>query len=475
MRTIDHIYIDGAFVKPHGSERLELVNPSTEEILGYVVLADAEDALHAVAAAKQAGPAFSQTSKAERIAMLKRLHAVVLARKDELRDVTIEEYGGPLSRSSWVSQYAAQAFLDAAATLESYEFEQPAGRSTVVMEPVGVSLLITPWNSNAGSICSKLAMAIAAGCTTVIKPSELSAIQTQVLTEALHEAGLPPGVINILNGRGDVIGATLSTHPDIARISFTGSGGTGKAIARLALDTMKRITLGLGGKSPTLILDDADLATALPAALTAAFQNSGQACIAGSRLLVPQAQMAEITARIKTLVEQLKVGDPAAPDTAIGPMANRGHFERVQSYIRRGIEEGATVLTGGPGSPDDLQRGFFVRPTVFTGVRNDMTIAQEEIFGPVLSVIGYDGEDEGVAIANDSSFGLHAYVFSSNAVRAQAVARRLQAGRVAINGMQHDPLAPFGGYKQSGLGREFGVQGLESFLEAKTIMTLESR
>ncbi|HEY4079755.1 MAG TPA: aldehyde dehydrogenase family protein [Burkholderiaceae bacterium] len=470
MRTINQLYIDGAFVEPHGTERLELVNPTTEDILGHVVLADREDALRAVAAAKRALPSFSQTSKAERVDMLKRLHAAVLSRKDALRDATVEEYGGPLSRSSWVSQYAAQSFLDAATVLETYEFEQRAGRSTVVMEPVGVALLITPWNSNAGSICSKLAMAIAAGCTTVIKPSELSAIQTQILAEALHEAGLPPGVINILNGRGDVIGAELSTHRDIARISFTGSGGTGKAIARLAMDTMKRVTLGLGGKSPSLILDDADLATALPAALTAAFQNSGQACIAGSRLLVPRAQLAQVTARIKTLVEQLKVGDPADPETVVGPMANRSHFERVQSYIRRGIEEGATVLVGGPGRPDDLSRGFFVRPTVFVDVRNDMTIAQEEIFGPVLSIVAYDSEDEAVSIANDSMFGLHAYVFSSNPARAQAVARRLQAGRVAINAMQHDPLAPFGGYKQSGIGREFGVQGLESFLEAKTIM-----
>jgi aldehyde dehydrogenase (NAD+) len=402
--------------------------------------------------------------------MLKRLHAAVLARSDSLRDSTIEEYGGPVSRSTWVSQFAAQSFLDAAQTLETYEFERSAGTTTVVMEPVGVSLLITPWNSNAGSICSKLAMAIAAGCTTVIKPSELSAIQTQIVTEALHEAGLPAGVINVLNGRGDVVGTELSTHPDVARISFTGSGGTGKAIARLALETMKRVTLGLGGKSPSIILDDADLAQAVPAAVAAAFQNSGQACIAGSRLLVPLARLAEITTQVEAIVEQLKVGDPTDPATVVGPMANRGHFERVQGYIRRGIEEGAQVVAGGPGRPEGLDRGFFVRPTVFGGVRNDMTIAQEEIFGPVLSIIAYGSEDEAVSIANDSAYGLHAYVFSSSMARAQAVARRLQAGRVAINGMQHDPLAPFGGYKQSGTGREFGVQGLESFLEVKAIM-----
>lgn len=379
-----------------------------------------------------------------------------------------------MARSSWVSQYAAQSFLDAAKTLEAYAFERREGVSTVVMEPVGVSVLITPWNSNAGSICSKLAMAIAAGCTSVIKPSELSAFQTQIVAEALHEAGLPAGVVNVLNGRGDIVGTELSTHPDVARISFTGSGGTGKQIARLALDTMKRVTLGLGGKSPSIILDDADLATAVPAVLAAAFQNSGEACIAGSRLLVSRERRAEVTMRVKAAAEQAKVGDPADPATAIGPMANRAHFERVQRYIQRGIEEGATVITGGPGRPSGLDRGFFVRPTVFAGVRNDMTIAQEEIFGPVLSIIEYGSEDEAVSIANDSVLGLHAYVFSSDAARAQAVARRLQAGRVAINGMQHDPLAPFGGYKQSGIGREFGVLGLESFLEAKTIMTAQT-
>jgi len=301
----------------------------------------------------------------------------------------------------------------------------------------------------------------------------LSAIQTQIVTEALHEAGLPPGVINVLSGRGEIVGVALSSHPDVSRISFTGSGGTGKLIARAALETMKRVTLGLGGKSPTIILDDADFATAVPAAITAAFQNSGQACIAGSRLLVPQARLAEVTLKVKAIVEQLRVGDPADPATVIGPMANRAHFDRVQSYISRGIEEGATVVVGGPGRPDGLEQGFFVRPTVFAGVSNSMTIAQEEIFGPVLSIIGYESEDDAIAIANDSVFGLHAYVFSSNSARAQAVARRLQAGRVAINGMQHDPLAPFGGYKQSGTGREFGLLGLESFLEAKAIMTLK--
>ncbi len=470
MRDIDHIYIDGAFIKPHGTERLPLVNPTTEEVIGHVVLADKEDTQQAIAAAKHAWPAFSRTSKAQRVAMLERLHAAVISRAEELRNATIEEYGGPVSRAAWVSQFAAQAFLDAARTLETYEFERRAGAATLVMEPVGVSVLITPWNSNAGSICSKLAMAIAAGCTTVIKPSEMSAIQTQIVAEAFHEADLPPGVVNIINGRGDVVGTELSTNPDVARISFTGSTGTGKIIARQALDTMKRVSLALGGKSPTILLEDADFEKAVPAALNIAFQNNGQACIAGSRLLVPQKRLGQVVELAKSAVAGMRVGNPADPATTIGPMANRSQFDRVQSYIRRGVEQGATLVAGGEGRPQGLNRGYFVKPTVFVNVSNDMAIAQEEIFGPVLCIIIYRDEDEAVAVANDSAFGLHAYVFSSNTQNAQAIARRLQAGRVAINGMQHDPLAPFGGFKQSGVGREFGLFGLESFLEAKTIM-----
>ena len=470
MRNIDRLYIDGAFVEPHGTERFPLVNPTNEEVLGHVVLADKQDAQRAIAAARKALPAFSRTTKAQRVAMLERLHAAVMARAEPLRDATIEEYGGPVSRASWVSQYAARAFLDAARTLEAYEFERRVGAATVVMEPVGVCVLITPWNSSAGSICSKLAMAIAAGCTSVVKPSEMSAIQTQIIAEAFHEADLPAGVINIINGRGDVVGTELSTHPDVARISFTGSTGTGKIIARQALDTIKRVSLALGGKSPTILLEDADFEKAVPAALNIAFQNNGQACIAGSRLLVPQQRLAQVVELAKAAVAAMKVGDPADPATTIGPLANRNQFDRVQGYISRGLMQGATLVAGGEGRPRGFERGYFVKPTVFANVSNDMAIAQEEIFGPVLCISTYRDEDEAVAIANDSSFGLHAYVFSSDVLHAQAIARRLEVGRVAINGMQHDPLAPFGGVKQSGVGREFGPFGLESFLEAKTVM-----
>ena len=470
MKVINRIYIDGAFVEPHGSERRDLVNPATEAVIGQVVLGDREDARRAIEAAKRALPAFALTTKEERIALLQRLHDAVLRRADELRDATIQEYGGPVSRSSWVSAFSASTFLDAAKTLQGFEFTRIEGTSTVLLEPVGVSVLITPWNSNTGSICSKLAMALAAGCTTVIKPSELSAIQTQILTEAFHEARAPRGVINILNGRGDDVGAELCTHPDVARISFTGSNGTGAAIARLAVGTMKRVSLGLGGKSPSVVLEDADFKRAIASAIDAAFQNSGQACIAASRLLVPAGRLEEVKTLIRQRLAEIRVGDPVDPAIQIGPMASRAQFERVQSYIQAGIDSGAEILVGGPGKPDGLDVGYYVRPTVFTGVSNDMKIAQEEIFGPVLSVIAYEDEEQAIALANDTIYGLHAYVFSSDEQRARSVASRMKAGRVAINGFKHDPLAPFGGYKQSGIGREYGVAGLESFLETKAVM-----
>ena len=470
MDTIENFYIEGRFATSRGRERLALVNPVTGAPLGHVVLANEDDANAAVASAAAAQDALARTTPAQRIAMLRRLHAAVLRRADELRDATILEYGGPVSRSSWVASFAASTFLDAAKTLQDFAFERRAGDSTVRLEPVGVSVLVTPWNSSAGSVCSKLAMALAAGCASVIKPSELSARQTRILVEAFHEADLPPGAVNVLDGLGHVVGPVLCRHPDVARISFTGSNATGLAIARLALDSMKRVTLGLGGKSPAVVLDDADFARAIPTAVDAAFQNSGQACIAASRLLVPRQRMAEVAMRIRRHVDGLVVGAPHDPATVIGPMASAAQFERIQRYIAAGLAEGATLLAGGPGRPSGLHRGFFVRPTVFTDVDNGMTIAREEIFGPVLCVIAYDDEDDAVRLANDTPFGLHAYVFSGSDERAWSVARRLRAGRVAINGFRHDPLAPFGGYKASGIGREYGVAGLESFLETKAIL-----
>jgi len=470
MHSLDLIYIDGAFLRPHGTERMPLIDPSTEELLGHVTLADELDAQRAVAAARRALPRIASSNKAERIDWLRRLHAAVLARGDALRDATLLEYGAPISRAEWVSRHAAQSFLDAATTLEAYSFERRVGDSDVVMEPVGVSLLITPWNSNAGSICSKVAMAIAAGCPVVVKPSEMSALQTSIVMEAFHNANLPAGAINVVNGRGDVIGSVLTTHPDVNRISFTGSGAAGKAIAGLAAATLKRVTLGLGGKSPSLVLPDADFAHAIPAAVQAAFMNNGQACIAGSRLLVPRARLDEARGLLTAAVDAVRVGSPFDQATALGPLASRAQFDRVQGYIQRGLDEGATLLAGGPGRPAGLERGYYVQPTVFENVSPTMTIARDEIFGPVLALFAYDDEDEAIDLANDSDLGLHAFVFSSDLAHAHSVARRVQAGRVAINGLRHDPLAPFGGFKQSGLGREFGVFGLESFLEAKAIM-----
>jgi len=470
MQHIDRFYINGAFVRPHGTDLFELVSPVTEEVIGTAVLGDRDDVDCAVAAARRALPVFSRTGKVERIAMLTRLHEAVRARADDIRDATIDEYGGPVGRSAWVAQYAAECFVHAARTLESYPLTRDIGSASVIMEPVGVAALVAPWNRAAGTICSKLAMAVAAGCTTVIKPSEMSAIQAQVVAEALHQADLPPGVINFVNGRGNVVGTALSTHPDIAKISFTGSTPTGKDILRASADTMKRVSLGLTGKSPTLILDDADLDQAVPLALAAGFQNSGQACIAGTRILVPEHRLREVVERMKTAVAAIRTGDPRDPAMSIGPMASRQQYERVQHYIRQGLAEGATLVAGGEGRPDGLSRGYFVRPTIFAGVRRDMTIAREEIFGPVLCVLAYEDEDDAIALANDSDYGLHGYVFSSDRLRARAVASRLKAGGVMINGLRHEPLAPFGGVGQSGLGREFGVFGLESFLEPKTVI-----
>jgi len=470
MLSIDHIYIDGAFVVPHGDERFDLFNPATEERIGTVRLADADDARLAIAAAKRAFATFSRTTVDERIALLQRMHDALVARKDDLFEAVRLEYGAPVSRGSWMTKHASSVFLDAIATLREYAFERRMGTATVVMQPVGVAGLITPWNSNAGFICGKLAAAIAAGCTAVIKPSEMSALQTKIVTEALHAAGAPAGVFNIVTGRGDVVGAAIVSSLDIAKVSFTGSTAVGKGIVRAGADTMKRVTLELGGKSPSIVLDDADFAKAVPLAVAAGFNNSGQACIAGSRILVPRARLAEFEALAKDAVNGVVSGDPADQATTVGPMVSAKQWERVQGFIRKGMEEGARLLAGGEGRPDGHTRGWLVRPTLFTDVSNDMTIAREEIFGPVLSIIAYDDEEDAIAIANDTPYGLQAYVHSTDEARALRVASRIDAGRVLINTLSHEPKAPFGGFKQSGQGREYGVFGLEAYLEPKAIL-----
>jgi len=469
MRIIEHIYIDGRFVEPHGRELFDLFNPATGAVIGQVRLGDAEDARSAIAAAKRALPRMARTTKAERLEMLESLHAAMRAHVEELREAVLEEYGAPVSRSSWMANYAADSFRVAARTLADYPLERDIGSARVVMEPVGVVGLITPWNSNAGFICNKLAYAIAAGCTAVIKPSEMSARQTEVVLRALHKAGLPAGVYNVVNGRGAVVGAEIAAHPDVAKVSFTGSTAVGKAIVQASAATLKRVTLELGGKSPSIVLDDADLDAVIPGVIEAGFENSGQACVAGTRVLVSETRRAELEARLKAAIEaRVKVGDPRDPATTVGPMVSQTQWERVQCYIRIGVEEGARLLTGGEGRPDGLN-GYFVRPTVFTGVTNDMRIAREEIFGPVLSILSYRDEDDAVAIANDTTYGLSAYVFGDQA-RAERIAARLESGRVVINGAAHEPLAPFGGVKQSGLGRENGSFGLDAYLEPKTLL-----
>ncbi|SCB47508.1 aldehyde dehydrogenase family protein [Rhizobium lusitanum] len=470
MRDIDTIYIDGQFVTPKGTGTADLYNPSTEERIGTVRLGGVEDARDAVAAAKRAFPAFSRTTKGERIDMLKRLNAAVAARVSDLTEAMSLEYGAPQTFTRFAISHAASSFLTMASVLEEYEFERRMGRARVVMQPIGVAAAITPWNSNIGFITSKLTTAIAAGSTIVIKPSEMSAVQTQALTECLHEAGLPKGVFNIVNGLGNVVGAELSGHPDIAKVTFTGSTAVGREILRSAADTFKRVTLELGGKGPNIILDDADLEVAIPAVLRMGFINSGQACIAGTRILVPNHRLDEILARLQQEVETFKVGAPDDPDAMIGPMVSRKQYDRVQSYIELGMQEGANLLTGGLGRPAGLDRGWFTKPTIFTNVDNQMRIAREEIFGPVLSVIAYRDEDEAVSIANDTPYGLQAYLHGTDVTRMQALADRLDCGRVVVNGAPHEPLAPFGGFKQSGIGREYGVFGLEAFLEPKAVI-----
>jgi aldehyde dehydrogenase (NAD+) len=470
MKTIDTIYINGAFTTPHGREPLILIDPATELETTTVILADEVDAQRAIAAAKAAYPAFSRSSREQRMAWLQRLSEVVAAAEQELVDVMVAEYGGTMAMAQGTARRAAASFSIARRVLASYQFEREVGGARVVMVPHGVVGMITPWNANIGFIASKLAMAIAAGSTSVIKPSELSAAQTQVLTRVMHDAGLPPGVFNIVTGRGDTVGAEITRHPDIAKISFTGSTAVGKAIARGAVDTMKRVTLELGGKSPTVFLDDADFAKAMPLAAMAAVMNSGQACLAGTRLLVPENRVDEAHQLAVQAFRKLVVGPTGDPRVNLGPMVTRKQYERVQEYIRKGIEEGATLLTGGPGLQEGLERGYFVRPTIFGKVTNDMTIAREEIFGPVLSIIAYRDDDDAIAIANDTPYGLHAYVFGADLARANRVASEIVAGRVFVNGLYDAPEAPFGGFKQSGIGREFGVFGFEEYLEPKAIM-----
>jgi len=470
MKTITKHYIDGEFVESHGREVMDIVNPTNGKVIAHVTLADEEDARRAIAAAKRAFASFGRTTKEERIDILRRLHKAVSVRTDDLTKTMVEEYGGVVQFAGPIVQAGAEVFLAAEKALRELPLTRSWGNTTVTMEPVGVAGLISPWNANAFFLCMKLASAVAAGCTVVMKPSELSALQTRAWLECVHEAKLPKGLCNVVSGRGDVVGAELVRSPDVAKISFTGSAAVGTSIMRDGAATMKRITLELGGKSPNILLDDADLKKAIPNAFTIGFLNNGQACVAGTRLLVPKSRFDEVKKMILDTIPAFPVGDPANSKTAVGPMVNQKQYERVQSYIRKGIEEGAEVLVGGEGHPPGLESGYFVKPTVFVNVKNEMTIAREEIFGPVLSVITYEDEEDAIRIANDTEYGLHAYVSSTDIQRAHRVASQIQAGRVAINGLLDDQQAPFGGFKHSGMGREFGIYGIEAFLEPKAIL-----
>src|ERR1700752_1845854 len=470
MNTITKHYIDCAFVESHGRELMDIINPTNRTVIAQVTLADEEDARRAIGAAKRAFTAYGRTTKEERAEILRRLHEVVSARVDDLTAVMVEEYGGAAWFCRLIIEAGANVFRSAEKALQALPLTKGWDKTTVTLEPVGVAGLITPWNANSFFLCAKLASALAAGCTTVIKPSELSALQTQAWLAFVHEAKPPKGLCNVVTGRGELVGAELVRNPDVAKISFTGSVAVGKSIMRDGAATMKRVTLELGGKSPNILLDDADLKKAIPNALVIAFLNSGQACVAGTRLLVPKTRLDEVKRAILAAMHAFPAGDPADPKTAVGPMGTLKQYERVQSYIRKGIEEGAEVLIGGEGHPKGLEEGYFVKPTVFVNVTNDMTIAREEIFGPVLCVITYETEDDAIEIANDTSYGLHAYVSGTDAQRARRVASHLLVGRVAINGMLDDQQAPFGGFKHSGVGREFGAYGIEAFLEPRAIL-----
>ena len=389
---------------------------------------------------------------------------------DDLTAIMFEEFGGVAQFAGLLVEGGIAAFEAAEKALHEMPLKESWGKTTVTMEPVGVAGLITAWNANALFICLKLASAIGAGCTVVLKPSEMSALQTRTMAEAIDAAGLPKGVFNVVTGLGTVVGAELVRNPDVAKISFTGSVAVGQQIMRDGAATMKRVTLELGGKSPTILLDDAALDKAIPSALILAFMNSGQACAAGTRLLVPKSRLDEVKQAIKNEMRNYTVGDPADPKIMVGPMVSQKQYERVESYIRKGIEEGAEVLVGGEGRPKGFEKGFFVKPTVFVNVENDMTIAREEIFGPVLSVIAYDSEDEAIRIANDSKYGLHAAVLGTDIERARRVASQLRAGRVVINNMTDDADAPWGGFKYSGVGREYGKYGIEAFAETRAII-----
>jgi aldehyde dehydrogenase (NAD+) len=464
-------YIDGAWVDPVVPARLDVIDPAQEEAYTAISVGSRADVDRAVAAAKAAFPAFARTTKAERLALLRRVLEIYKERFEDIAQAVSREMGAPLGFARAAQAWAGRGHLESTiAALEDYAFEHQRGSTRVVKEPVGVCALITPWNWPLNQIVCKVAPAIAAGCTMVLKPSEIAPISGLIFAEIMHAAGTPKGVFNLVSGTGPDVGQVMAGHPDVDMVSFTGSTRAGIIVAKTAADTVKRVAQELGGKSANIILPDADFATAVTKGVEGCFGNSGQSCDAPTRMLVPLDRHEEALAIAKAAAERHKVGDPRSDDTVLGPVVSQLQYDKIQRLIRAGIEEGATLVTGGPDRPDGLNRGYYVRPTVFGGVTPDMTIAREEIFGPVLSVLPYTDEEQAIAIANDTVYGLAAYVQSADIDHARRVAARMRAGSVYLNYPEWDTFAPFGGYKQSGNGREYADFGIHDFLEIKGVV-----
>jgi aldehyde dehydrogenase (NAD+) len=466
-------YVDGEWVDAAESLDFSVINPASEETIAIISLGSAPDVDKAVNAARRAFESYSETTVEARLALLRRIIEVYKANSEQMAQAISSEMGSPITLARKAQAPAGLGhLLEAVRVLEGFKFEELRGSTLMRKEPIGVCGLITPWNWPMNQIVCKVAPALAAGCTMVLKPSELAPLSAYLFAQILDQAGVPRGVFNLVNGDGPTAGAAIASHPQVDMVSFTGSTRGGVAVATAAAPTVKRVTQELGGKSANIILDDvqgADLAKAVKEGAQSCFRNTGQSCNAPTRMLVPRSKMAEAATAAKGTAEATKVGDPLAEDTAIGPLVSKTQFEKVQRLIQKGIDEGASLVSGGSERPEGLSKGYFVRPTVFSDVRNDMTIAREEIFGPVLCILPYEDEEDAVRIANDSPYGLAAFVTSGNLERAHRVAKKIRAGNVHINGARVDFGACFGGYKQSGNGREWGEAGFEEFLELKAV------
>jgi aldehyde dehydrogenase (NAD+) len=463
-------YIDGAWVDPVVANSTPVVNPATTEAMYEVALGSRADVDKGVAAARRALESYSQTSREERVAIFTKIIEIYKTRMKDIGAAISDEMGAPLPMAEKLQAGAGLGHLTSTLeVLKNYQFEEQLRSSLVVREAIGVVGLITPWNWPLNQIACKVAPALAAGCTMILKPSEFTPTSALIFAQILHDAGVPAGVFNLINGLGPDVGVAMSEHPGIDMISFTGSTRAGIDVAKRAASTVKRVSQELGGKSPNIILEGADLTKAVTSGVTLMFSNSGQSCNAPSRMIVPLSKMKEVAAIAKGVADATKVGDPRAEGTVIGPVVNRGQWDKIQKLIQKGIEEGATLVAGGPGLPEGVDKGFYVRPTIFADVTNDMTIAREEIFGPVLTILGARDEADAVRIANDTPYGLASFVSADTVENARKVGRKVRAGNVNLQGATYDRTAPFGGYKQSGNGREWGKFGLEEYLEVKAI------